>query len=366
MNLEPPATLSRRAFLTATAAAGLVRANPSSFDKAAPATRPPIHAIGCVAYSFNYAIGVLKPYQNRTGERWDAFRFIDETKQAGGEVAQMFVNMLTKIDDATLARLRRHADERDMRIEVHGGNPFNPTFERAMRQAPLLGARTVMGTLGMFVRPDKTKTLAEWDAFHAQCRERLRRLAIPARELGITLAVANHFDFTTRELRTLMEEVDSPHVGVMFDSGNSLGTLDDPLEAAEILGPFVKTTHIKDYVIRETPRGFSLRMMPLGTGSLRLAEILRALDRHAPTVDFIVQMYNDAETEVPWLDDGFFAAYRGKSAAEIAATLRHIRAKPHDPSAFRSSEFVRDLPHEEHLAFERERLRKCFDYLRRR
>jgi len=51
--------------------------------------------------------------------------------------------------------------------------------------------------------------------------------------------------------------------GVTFDVGNPLGTLDDPCEAADILGPYTVATHYKDFAAEEIARGSRLTMVPL-------------------------------------------------------------------------------------------------------
>jgi len=40
-------------------------------------------------------------------------------------------------------------------------------------------------------------------------------------------------------------------VGVIFDVGNTVGTLDDPTEATDVLGPYTVATHYKDFAIEE-------------------------------------------------------------------------------------------------------------------
>ena len=44
----------------------------------------------------------------------------------------------------------------------------------------------------------------------------------------------------------MVEKMDSPYVGVCFDSANSLLLLEDPVDACRTLLPFIRTTHIKD------------------------------------------------------------------------------------------------------------------------
>jgi sugar phosphate isomerase/epimerase len=56
-----------------------------------------------------------------------------------------------------------------------------------------------------------------------------------ARDYGIRMAVENHIDFTSDEMVTLLDAVDSPYLGINFDTGNFLRLLDDPVKGMDKL-----------------------------------------------------------------------------------------------------------------------------------
>jgi hypothetical protein len=217
----------------------------------------------------------------------------------------------------------------------------------------------------MLMRPGKIATLEAWDEHTRACEARLRELAPLAKSLGLTIGVENHLDFTVEELRDLIQCVDSPNVGVMFDVGNTIGTLDDPVEAADLLGPYTVATHYKDFAITETPDGFTFCMVPLGCGSLQLPAITKRLLRHAdPKMGMSIEMMNGQHFQVNWLEDGFWRAFRDKSAAQVAATLRHIRGTAIDIEEYKLVEEIDKLPHEAHLQLEQNRMARCISYPR--
>jgi 3-oxoisoapionate decarboxylase len=350
----------------ATAALG----SPAAQAVAAEAARPAASAaqaarrVGAVAYSCQYGIGLFS-YKDRPGARMDAAQFLDAVQRAGGGVAQLFCSMIEKCDDEALAKLRARAAELDLLLEIHGGVAFAPQFERTLRQAAALGAKVVGCSFGMLLRPDKIGTLAAWDEHLEKCRDRLRALAATARSLNLIVAVENHLDFTVEELRDLIVSINSPHVGVLFDVGNSVGTLDDPTEAADLLGPLTVATHYKDFAIEEVARGFRFTMVPLGCGSLRLGELTARLVKHVrPETAFSIEMMNGQQFEVCWLEDRFWTAYRHKTARQVAATLRHIRGKRIDMAEFKPQQEVDTLPYEAHMKLEADRLRGCIAYLK--
>jgi len=63
-------------------------------------------------------------------------------------------------------------------------------------------------------------------------------------------------------------------------------------------------------------------------------------------------------------EDRFWVPYRNKTARQVAATLRHIRGKAIDMDEFILQEEVDELPHEEHVRFEQERMTRCTSYLK--
>lgn len=365
--------ISRRRFAAAATGAVLAggvlaaaQGNPSprATNKAPKRTR---NRVGAVAYGYQYSIGLFT-YKDRPGERFDAVRFVEATHEAGGEVAQLYHSMIAELDDDGLKRLRRRADELDVLLEVHGGGALGKwsKLEDTMRRAAALKVKAVGCTFGMLMRPDKIATLEAWDEHVQACEARLRELVPVAESLQLKLGVENHLDFTVEELRDLIRRVNSRHVGIIFDVGNTVGTLDDPIEAADVFGPYVVATHYKDFAVEEVARGFRFTMVPLGCGSLRLPEITERLLRHIdPEMALSIEMMNGQHFEVNWLEDRFWVPFRNKTARQVAATLHHIRGKAIDIGERKLVEEIDTLPHEAHLALEQDRMTRCIAYLKK-
>ena len=367
---------SRRAFLTTSAGAlasgSLLTSSVSSDAKANQEAvtsegRRSRNRVGAVSYSYRYSIGLFI-YKDRPGEKLDAVQFLDATHRAGGEVAQLYISMIRDLDEKALTRLRRRAEELDVSLEVHGGSALGKwtKFEDTMQRTAILGCKVVGCSFGMLMRPDKIATLDAWDEHTRQCEARLRELDPLAKSLGLIIGVENHLDFTVEELRDLIKHVNSKNVGVIFDVGNTIGTLDDPTEAADILGPYTVATHYKDVAVEEVARGFRFCMVPLGCGSLRLPEITERLLKHVdPEMGMSIEMMNGQHFEINWLEDRFWSAFRNRTARQVAATLRHVRGKAINIDEFKLVEEVDKMRHEEHVEFEQDRMTRCIAYLKR-
>jgi sugar phosphate isomerase/epimerase len=125
-----------------------------------------------------------------------------------------------------------------------------------------------------------------------------------AEKHDIRMAVENHIDFDADEMLELVTNVNSPYLGVNFDTGNFLRVLDDPVEGMEKLAEHVYATHVKDLLPR---KGVSVKAwyffssVPVGEGLVdnrRLARILKDAGYDgvlAVETDFLHPDYGDDE-----------------------------------------------------------------------
>ncbi|KIL49856.1 sugar phosphate isomerase/epimerase family protein [Jeotgalibacillus soli] len=79
--------------------------------------------------------------------------------------------------------------------------------------------------------------------------EGLSRCAEEASQAGIRLAIENHglLAGKSEQVRSIIEEVQSPFVGSTFDTGNFLLVGGDPLASLEELMPHIFHVHFKDF-----------------------------------------------------------------------------------------------------------------------
>lgn len=128
-----------------------------------------------------------------------------------------------------------------------------------------------------------------------------------AAEYNVKLAIENHIDYNADEILQLIKDVDSPYLGVNFDSGNFLRVLDDPISAMEKLAPYVLATHIKDLLPVRSVSAFEwyfFSCVPTGKGLIDNAALARILKQHdykgflAVEIDFLHPDYANRETAV--------------------------------------------------------------------
>jgi sugar phosphate isomerase/epimerase len=114
----------------------------------------------------------------------------------------------------------------------------------------------------------------------------LARAGELAREKGITLAFETGQE-TADLLRRTLDELASPNIKVNFDPANMLlYDMGDPIRAVELLGPDIRSVHVKD-ARRPRAQGVWGEEVPLGTGEVdiqRFVKTLKAVGYRGPLV----------------------------------------------------------------------------------
>jgi L-ribulose-5-phosphate 3-epimerase len=104
----------------------------------------------------------------------------------------------------------------------------------------------------------------------------LARAGQLAREQGITLAFETGQE-TAALLRRTLDELQAPNLKVNFDPANMLlYDTGDPIRAVEILGPDIRSVHVKD-ARRPTTPGRWGEEVPLGQGEVDIRRFVRTL-----------------------------------------------------------------------------------------
>lgn len=97
-----------------------------------------------------------------------------------------------------------------------------------------------------------------------------------AADKGVTLAFETGQE-TADLLRLTLDELNAPHFKVNFDPANMLlYDKGDPIRAVEILGPDIRSVHVKDAIRPSTPGEWG-QEVPLGQGEVNIPLFLKTL-----------------------------------------------------------------------------------------
>ena len=118
------------------------------------------------------------------------------------------------------------------------------------------------------------------EVMHKKVVNDLKKIEPLLKKHRIKLALENHEDLTSKELCEIIKDVNSSWIGLLFDFGNSMMVLEEPVTAAEIMAPYIFSTHCKDNIIikdEDSMSGYSVCGVPIGDGNVDIDAIYQIL-----------------------------------------------------------------------------------------
>lgn len=226
---------------------------------------------------------------------WDPFQLLEYSAKLGLDNVHFSERgNFASLDPDYLTSIKRRADELGLAVEVGMGSfdrlstMFRPQLgtgedqlSQMLRAAQIVGSPVVRCFLGS--QADRLGSVAIQQHLD-ECIRTLKAVGPLARDLGIKIAVENHggVDLLARELRWLVEAVGFDTVGVCLDTGNPTYGGEDPVVTAEILAPYVVSSHVRDSRVWTVDDGAMAQWVPLGQGNVDLAKIVGMLQDRAP------------------------------------------------------------------------------------
>lgn len=200
------------------------------------------------------------------------------------EVVQYCDNLpLDTLDEARLDRLHAQAQEWGIALEIGTRGLEQELLQRCVQLAVRFSSpfvRVVVDTPNYHPSPE-------------QLVDDLRRLKPVFTDAGVKIAIENHDRFPVRVLRQVIEEAGTDWAGICFDTANSLGTLQGPNEALDVLCPYVLNLHVKDVRARRESHilGFRIEGTPVGQGSVDVEEVVRRVRAANPQASAIIELW---------------------------------------------------------------------------
>jgi 3-oxoisoapionate decarboxylase len=284
--------------------------------------------VGIDSYCFHRYFGEIYPdTQTDPGIRWKMEReFLDFALAQNVDEIALESCFFNALDDGLCAEIRGRVDETGVDRVLGWGHPEGlwggtkpEELEKLKQHLPQV---LKLGSNRMRI------TAASMNYAKAPREELITRVipmlqdaAQAAGEHGVTLALENHIDFTSTEMVRILEAVDSDHLRVNFDTGNTIRLFEDPVEAAERLAPFTISTHTKDIATRVKGGAPSENFTwwpscPIGEGVIDMPGVVEALSKGG--FDGCLSVEIDLVGE-QWVDLG-----EEKIVADSVAYLRSI------------------------------------------
>src|SRR3984957_17181019 len=241
---------------------------------------------GIDSYCYHRFFGEVYPRQRTPAKSMTLEDFLLRAHELGVDGVSLESCFIPQMDLAYLAGIRALLDSYKLQRVFAWGHPDGlegGTNRDAYREmiscfgsARAIGAST-MRVVGSSLRFRNQPHEPQIERLAGMFREAVK----VAEDYGIRMAVENHIDFTADEMLQLLTEVNSPWLGINFDTGNFLRLLDDPIKRMAKLAPYVCATHIKDLKFQKGVNADELYFFsctPVGEGLVDNNGLVQLLD----------------------------------------------------------------------------------------
>ena len=249
--------------------------------------------------------------------------FIALAQELGGKAVELWEGWLKDMSDADLAALCAQLDglgmarvvssglqQGDMSLLIRAALALNSPYIRFALTPVLCGDRAAAGPL--------------WGELVASVRAKLTAYTPMAAANGLVILIENHQDFTSRELVALCEEF-GPSVRIVYDTGNSFPVAEAPLDFTEVVAPYVRHVHLKDYQVQWTDQGLRLVRCAIGDGAVPFAALFDILAKHHSEMTAVLEPGALEARHVRLFTEGWWQGYAPRTAQSLAAVLLAAR-----------------------------------------
>jgi sugar phosphate isomerase/epimerase len=256
----------------------------------------------------------------------DTYEFLEHCNTLGAAGIQA---ALTSTEPEYLKKVRTRAEQLGMYIEVMAPMPKADAeeFTRYVKASGDVGAVAIRTGCLSGRRYETFATLEDWNKFVANSRASIARAVPIVEKLKMPMGLENHKDWTMDEHLEIMKKYSSEYFGCCLDAGNNISLLDDPMEFIERLAPYAVTTHLKDMAVAESPDGFLLSEVVMGTGMLDMKRVISTIRNARPKTNLLLEMITRNPLAVPCLTDKYWATFPDRKGIHLARTLRMVRDK---------------------------------------
>ena len=196
----------------------------------------------------------------------------------------------------------------------------------------------------------------------------LQSVRTEALDLGMRIGIETHGDLQAWEVRDLIEEAGKDFVGATIDTGNPVTLAEDPMLTLETLAPYALTTHVRDSVVFEHPRGAVTQWVALGEGSIDYVRFFERFRQLCPGASVQLEILTGGAPQVlPYLEPEYWKAFPKARAWEFARFIALAKqGHPFMGSMMmggrgpRPAEYTAALKEQQRIDLER-----SFDYARR-
>ena len=279
---------------------------------------------GLNPYGLTYHLGIQAAGTSRANPKAVGLEgYIALATELGAKTLEVWEGWTAKMSDEELRALG--ARLKSLGMEPVGSSGLQQVdMANSIRIANGLGAKIIRLALTPILCGDRNAAGSRWYQLVGSVWEKLGQFAPMAAEHGITIAIENHQDFTSKELVNLCVET-GPNVGIVFDTANTFPVAESPLDFTRTIAPHVRYLHLKDYRVQWTDEGLRLVRWASGDGVVPFKEMVDILAKHHTSLPAAIEIGALEARHVRLFTPDWWHGYAPKSAEELAACLRAAR-----------------------------------------
>lgn len=122
---------------------------------------------------------------------------------------------------------------------------------------------------------------------------RIREVLPAFEEAGVSLAMENHDEYSSKDFAGFIERIGSGNVGVCLDTVNSFAAMETPEIVVRTLAPYTLNLHVKDFNIARvgSELGFMVTGAPAGRGRLDVQWIVDRIKQEGKNPNAIIELW---------------------------------------------------------------------------
>ncbi|WP_395446182.1 sugar phosphate isomerase/epimerase family protein (plasmid) [Aminobacter sp. UC22_36] len=199
-------------------------------------------------------------------------------------------------------------------VATAGGGDLETGVKRLVRLAADIGIHDMFFVIGMI--EERFHETVSWSDQRQALAAMLLRCAPVLRECKSKLLLKTHEEITTSEAVSLVRTVGPDLLGIAFDPVNVVCRLEDPIEAAHRVAPYVAQVHVDDAIVRFQDGGIRRYLAPIGEGVLDWKTILALM----PDARVWIEMHS-GQFAMPVFDPAWLSAQPDIALGEYASVL---------------------------------------------
>lgn len=346
---------TRRDFLMVGAAAGLVGA---LGQEALAAPLPPKSPMGIASTAMSMHLGGAGGITKALKD--DSIAYVEYCRSLGAGGVQFSPT-------GDLKKLRKRMDQLGMWFEGEArGLPTTPDGDTTAFEKNLLETKAMGGTVVRTVSRPPPNTSGrryegftskqQFDEWQVQANAIILKVLPIAEKIGVKLALENHKDRLVDEHVAFLKSTSSEYLGSLVDPGNNMALLQDPVEVATKLAPYVLSCSLKDMGVAPYEDGFLLSEVLFDTGVTNQKEIWAILKKGNPKLNCLEELITRDPLKVPYLKPAYWGSFPDRTALELTRHMEWVKAHA------TKLPYVSQLTPQERLQAEEDNNRKTLDW----